>query len=741
MRLPWLAATVLFAAACNVSASGSAGTKAPPTGGDGTSVTRKPIPGKEGGAPATRVDDVADKYHGVEVADPYRWLENWDDPEVKKWSEAQNAYARSILDALPAADALRPKVEAIMKAEVVSYSDIAIAKGQMFASKKQPPKPQPVIVVMPAPGDPSKERVLLDPSVLDSTGGTSVDWFRPSPDGKLLAVSLSKGGSESGDVHLFDVATGKATGEVIERVNGGTAGGDLEWRPDSTGFYYTRYPRTGERPDEDLTFYQQLYYHRLGTKEAEDKYELGKDLPRVAEIQLEVEPKSGRLLATVQKGDGGQFAHYVRQTSGVWQQFSEFGDRTVAATFGPKGRMYVVSRKGAPKGRLLVTSSSYPQVDTADEFIAEGEDTIHTDFWGGGTIVVTDSRVYVMYQTGGPSEVRAFDRKGKPMPAPKAAPISAVHELVRLGRDDLLLSTTSHTEPTTWLQWSSKKAATTKSPLSSESPADFSNVEVRREMATSKDGTKIPVNILMKKGTKLDGTNPCLVTGYGGYGVSLTPYQRSTWKVLLDAGFVVAQVNLRGGSEYGDAWHDAGRLTKKQNVFDDFFAALQYMVEHEYTSKDKLAIEGGSNGGLLMGATLVQHPGIAKAVVSHVGIYDMLRVELSPNGAFNVAEYGTVEDARQFKALYAYSPYHNIKDGTAYPAVLFMTGANDPRVDPMQSRKMTARLQAATSADRPVLLRTSANTGHGGGTPLAARVEQTVDAYAFLFAELGVSVK
>ena len=266
-------------------------------------------------------------------------------------------------------------------------------------------------------------------------------------------------------------------------------------------------------------------------------------------------------------------------------------------------------------------------------------------------------------------------------------------------------------------------------------------MEVRREMATSKDGTKIPVNILMKKGTKLDGTNPCLVTGYGGYGVSLTPYQRSTWKVLLDAGFVVAQVNLRGGSEYGDAWHDAGRLTKKQNVFDDFFAALQYMVEHEYTSKDKLAIEGGSNGGLLMGATLVQHPGIAKAVVSHVGIYDMLRVELSPNGAFNVAEYGTVEDARQFKALYAYSPYHNIKDGTAYPAVLFMTGANDPRVDPMQSRKMTARLQAATSADRPVLLRTSANTGHGGGTPLAARVEQTVDAYAFLFAELGVSVK
>ena len=279
------------------------------------------------------------------------------------------------------------------------------------------------------------------------------------------------------------------------------------------------------------------------------------------------------------------------------------------------------------------------------------------------------------------------------------------------------------------------------SPLSSTSPADFSGVEVRRELASSADGTQVPVNILVPAGIELDGSHPCLVTGYGGFGVSLTPYQRATWSILLRNGFVLAVANLRGGSELGDAWHEAGRLTHKQNVFDDFDAVLRHMIDRGYTSPEHLAIEGGSNGGLLMGAALVQHPERVRAVVSHVGIYDMLRVELSSNGAFNVVEYGTVQDPEQFAALLAYSPYHNVKDDTAYPAVLMMTGANDPRVDPMQSRKMTARLQAATSADGPILLRTSANTGHGGGTPLAARVEQTVDGYAFLFDRLGVEAK
>jgi prolyl oligopeptidase len=252
------------------------------------------------------------------------------------------------------------------------------------------------------------------------------------------------------------------------------------------------------------------------------------------------------------------------------------------------------------------------------------------------------------------------------------------------------------------------------------------------------------VNIILKKGTKLDGSNPCLVSGYGGFGINTEPRFRSGSMVLLEQGFVLAIANIRGGGEFGDEWHHQGNLTHKQNCFDDFAAACRHMIDAGYTSPSRLAIEGGSNGGLLMGAALTQHPDLMRAVISHVGIYDMLRVELSSNGAFNITEYGTVKDPDQFKALYAYSPYHNVKDGTPYPAVLFLTGANDPRVDPMQSRKMTARLQAATAGDpakSPILLRTSMDSGHGGGTPLSEQIAQTVDGDAFLFRMLEVPYK
>jgi prolyl oligopeptidase len=245
----------------------------------------------------------------------------------------------------------------------------------------------------------------------------------------------------------------------------------------------------------------------------------------------------------------------------------------------------------------------------------------------------------------------------------------------------------------------------------------------------------------MTKSAKRDGTNPSLVTGYGGYAMSLAPRFNPLWRILFDHGFVVAVANLRGGSEFGDEWHKSGALTHKQNVFDDFAAVLHHMTNQQYTSPEHLAIEGGSNGGLLTGATLTQHPHLVKCVISHVGIYDMLRVELSSNGAFNIPEYGTVKNEEQFKALYAYSPYHRVNDGEKYPAVLFLTGANDPRVDPMQSRKFTARLQAANASNTPILLRTSAGSGHGLDSSLSERIEESVDVFAFLFAQLGVKVK
>jgi prolyl oligopeptidase len=274
--------------------------------------------------------------------------------------------------------------------------------------------------------------------------------------------------------------------------------------------------------------------------------------------------------------------------------------------------------------------------------------------------------------------------------------------------------------------------------LQMTSPANFDDIEVVREFATSKDGTKIPISILRKKGIKLDGRNPTLLYGYGGYGINLTPAFSSQRRIWFDAGGVYAVANLRGGGEFGEAWHRAGNLTSKQHVFDDFIACAEHLIQRQYTCPEKLAVMGESNGGLLMGAFLSQRPDLASAVVSRVGIYDMLRVELDPNGAFNTTEFGSVKNEDQFKALYAYSPYQHVKDGAAYPAVLFPCGENDGRVNPAHSRKMTARLQAATSSDRPILLRTSATTGHGMGSSLKDRVSEQADIYAFLFQELGV---
>ena len=270
------------------------------------------------------------------------------------------------------------------------------------------------------------------------------------------------------------------------------------------------------------------------------------------------------------------------------------------------------------------------------------------------------------------------------------------------------------------------------------SPASFDDIEVVREFAVSKDGTKVPVSILRKKGLKLDGSNPTILYGYGGYGINLTPRFSATLRIWFDAGGVYAVANLRGGGEFGEEWHKEGNLTHKQNVFDDFIACAEHVIRRKYTNPSKLAVMGASNGGLLMGAFLTQRPELARAVVSRVGIYDMLRVELDPNGVFNITEFGTVKDPDQFKALYAYSPYHHVKDGTAYPAVLFPCGENDGRVNPAQSRKMTARLQAATTSGHPILLRMTDSAGHGMGSSLRDRVAEQADIYCFLFEELGV---
>jgi prolyl oligopeptidase len=318
--------------------------------------------------------------------------------------------------------------------------------------------------------------------------------------------------------------------------------------------------------------------------------------------------------------------------------------------------------------------------------------------------------------------------------------IGTVTGLTSAGGSDVIFSNNSYLTMPIWSRFSAEQGTTVRLAISSESPLDYSDVEVVREFATSKDGTQVPVNILMPRGTIRDGSHPILVTGYGGYGISISPSLSMSRRILFENGVLFAQANLRGGGEYGEEWHRQGNLTNKQNVFDDFAAVIRHLVERRYAAPDRVAIVGGSNGGLLMGATIVQNPGLVAAAVSHVGVYDMLRVELDPNGQFNIPEFGTVENPEHFAALRAYSPYHNLQEGVSYPPILLPTGANDPRVNPAHSRKFTARLQTVQGGDGMVLLRTSGDTGHGGGTPLDEVIELLSDQYAFVFHHLGVDM-
>jgi len=693
------------------------------------------------GPPQTRQAPVVNVYHDIEVVDEYQWLENWQDRRVQSWSNRQNAYARSVLDRLPHVDELRERITEILTAKSISYYSLAWREGTLFALKRQPPRQQPLLVAMASAEDAESERVIVDPTQIDPSGATSIDWYVPSPDGRLVAVSLSVGGSESGDVHIYETENGNEIGEVIARVNGGTAGGDVAWTADGSGFYYTRYPRQGERPPEDMDFYQQVWFHRMGTSPEEDRYEIGRDFPRIAEVTLETDKHSGHVLATVQYGDSGRFALYLRVPDGQWKQIADYDDQIVQATFGAAGALFAISRADAPRGKILKLSLADRSAETAKVIIPEGSDTIVSDFYGDPPMVVTSARLYVTYQLGGPSEIRVFDYEGAGQVRPKVLPVSSVGQIVALENDEVLYQNSSYLEPGAWYLFCPAKGTTTKTALVTQSPVDFSDCEVVREHAISKDGTQIPVNIIRRKGAVPDGNNPVLLNGYGGYGISVPPGFSALRRVWIDQGGIYAQANLRGGGEFGEEWHQQGMLTKKQNVFDDFIAVMEHMIDAGYTKPEKLAIMGGSNGGLLMGAMFTQHPELCTVVVSSVGIYDMLRVELTPNGEFNIPEFGTVKDRRQFEALYAYSPYHHVKGNTDYPSILFLTGANDPRVDPMHSRKMTARLQTATSSGRPILLRTSADTGHGLGTPLSERIEMSVDYYAFLLHELGLEYR
>ena len=679
-------------------------------------------------APKQRVTDT---YHGITVNDDYQWLEDATKPEVKEWVAAQNKITREALDAIPGREAVHERIKTLALSRSSSYYGLIMQAGKLFAIKSQPPKQQPLLVMLASANTTASENVIVDPNVLAADGSIAIDFYEPSPNGKLVAVSLSEKGSEDGSVHIIEVASGKKIDVVIPRVQYPTAGGAVSWRADSKGFYYTRYPVPGERAEADIHFYQQVYYHQLGQRVEKDRYAVGKDFPRIAEITL-AGAKSGEQAAIVRNGDGGEVAVYL-QSKSKWQRLAAFDDEVKAAQFGNDGWLYMLSRKGAPRGKLIRVSLANASLANAQTLLAEGEGTVEH-------FEVSSGRLFVSLLFGGPSKLMVIDLKTLAAKDIELPPVSSIGQIAHADQGNVLLSIGSYTQPPAWYRVGSDNKPL-KTALFMTSSADFSDTEVVREFSMSKDGTRVPLNIIRKKGVKLDGSNPTILYGYGGYGVSETPRFSTSRRVWLDHGGIFVTANIRGGGEFGDAWHLAGNLTRKQNVFDDFIASAEYLIAKGYTSPAKLAIQGGSNGGLLMAAALTQRPELFRAVHSAVGIYDMLRIELDPNGAFNVTEFGTVRDKAQFDALYAYSPFHRVKDGTAYPAVIMTTGDNDGRVNPAQSRKMIARLQAANPGGDPILLRTSAASGHGIGSSLSETINEQTDTYSFLFQQLGVDLR
>ncbi len=695
-------------------------------------------------APATPKRPVTDEYQGIKIPDDYRWLENNDDPETKSWVRAQDRRARSYFQALPEHAEILEWLKALAHSRSPAYYGLRRVGSSLFALKSQPGKQQDLLVVLKSPDDPTSERVVLDPNTLDPSGGTAIQFFVPSHDGRLVAVSLAEGGSEAGELHVYEVATGKALPDVLPRVSFPTAGGSAAWRADSSGLYYTRYPHQGERSHEDLNFYQQIYFHKLGSPPDQDTYVLGKDFPRIAEVGLSTGDDGQYVLATVANGDGGEFEHFLLDPSGKWTRLTHFQDQISAVALGDDKALYLVSRKDAPRGKMLRLPLSSPDVSQAKIVIPETQDVIQSfSFSLSGFIpsfVTTHNRLYVVQVVGGPTQVKIFDYSGKPLGLLPSEPVSDVSEMLSMPDDELLFYNESYLKPGAWYRYDPQSRKTTETRLRRTSPVNFDDIVAEREFATSKDGTKVPLTVLHKKNISLNRSNPTILTGYGGFQINLTPGFHAPLRLWFDAGGVYAIANLRGGGEYGQQWHQQGMLTNKQHVFDDFVACAEHLNQRKYTKPQKLGIEGGSNGGLLMGAVLTERPELFHAAASTAGLYDMMRFEKTQNGQFNVTEYGSVTDPSEFKALYAYSPYQHVLDDTKYPAILLMVGENDLRVDPWHSRKFAARLQSASTSGLPIFLVSFSNAGHGGiGSGEGQQIRMAAYRWTFFFDQLGAT--
>ena len=682
--------------------------------------------------PKAKVETVVDNYHGHKIADPYRWLENAKSPETQKFVEEQNAYTEQVLHVVPGREKLRARIEQLLTIGRVEAP--RPAGNYYFYEKREGQQNQPVIYVRE--GLQGKDRPLIDVNTLAPDGTIALDWWFPSHDGKYVAYGTSPNGSEISTLKIIETATGKLLPERIER----TRGASLAWLPDGSGFYYTRYPRPGDVPAGQELYNRHVFFHKLGSVENADGlkdpliFGEGLDPQHWPNVYLSNDGKW--LLVEVTEG-WTKSELYLKNVSDANSKFLPITSGKNFLYRGEilDGELYLTSNEDAPRYRVFKAACSNPERTQWKEIIPQGDAVIENE------ARIIGGELFVEYVKNASSALTIYDLNGKRVADVAMPTLGSFLNNVHGTWDSKEAFFAFHSYASPPAAYRVSLDGKTSEFLRVRSDVDPSSYEVKQQWFNSKDGTRVPLFIVHKKGLALNGKNPTVLSGYGGFNLGRTPFfNRNAMLVLLEQGGIYADVQLRGGNEFGEEWHRAGMLDKKQNVFDDFIAAAEYLIAQKLTDKDHLAIQGGSNGGLLVGAAFTQRPDLFRAVVCQVPLLDMLRYQNFQIAKLWIPEYGSAEDPKQFDFIYAYSPYQHVKQGTEFPAILFMTADSDTRVDPMHAKKMTALLQtqAANGPDRPILLRVDTKAGHGIGKPLGKVLEDDVDFWGFIFWQIGI---
>jgi len=675
--------------------------------------------------PTSSAGSASSTYWGVTVRDPYRGLEDATSPQTRGWIRAQNAYADSIISAIGQGPALAQRIRHLAITGVQQFGP-RLAGSTLFYMRETPPQAQPVLVAQRWPN--GAPRVLVDTNT--SGGLTAINDFWPSPDGKYVAYGTSSAGTEDETIRVVQTASGRSLADALPRAGGGTTPADLVWDAGDAGFVHTRLPLRGTVPDSQLGFNVVLFHHALSTPASADKPAFGQGLSRVAEYALYSSDDGSRAAAVVHYGDGSNNYVYERD-AGSWHRVATPRDGIPSWDSGSVAfdgnRLLAIATTGSLRGRIVAISAAglrtlVPMGAWAMRSIAPiAGGFLITEVWG------PDWRVRQFDERGGFVRTLALPDHG--------IGVGAIASDAR--STDAIVTFQGWTIPQRWARFDSKNG-TLATIYSLKPSGDYSGIVAERLDATASDGTRVPVTVVHERAVRANGSAPTILTAYGAYGLTTAPFFVGAGLAWLERGGIIAAANIRGGGEFGEGWHQAGALLQEQHRFDDLIASGRALVQSRWTTSARLGITGGSAGGLLMGGALTQSPQLFRAVVSFVGIYDVLRVELTPNGAFNVTEFGTVTKPDQFRAMYAYSPYHRVRDGTEYPAVLLITGENDPRVAPWESWKMAARLQAASSSSRPIIVLTRSEAGHGIGASFSQRLGNAAAECIFFAGQLGL---